>query len=68
MINTNCNNSDMTAVSWFANPNMSVMNVLNHTVCVLFSHLSELAFTRCMNTMVLTQNSVKCMEKFVVVG
>ena len=68
MINTNCNNSDMTAVSVLANLNMSIMNMLNHTVCVLFSHLSELTFTRCMNAMVLTQNSVECMVKFVVVG
>ena len=68
MINTNCNNRSMTAVSGFANLNMGVMNMLNHTMSVFFSLLSEFAFTRCMNAMVLTQNSVECMEKFVVVG
>ena len=68
MINTNCNNSDMTAVSGIANLNMSVMNMLNHTVGIFLSLLSKFTFTRCVNIVILAQNTIECMEKFMVVG
>ena len=69
MISTDSNsNSDLTAMCVTAYPNMSVVNMLNHTVSVFLSLLSKFTFTRCVNTVILTQNSVKCMEKFMVVG
>ena len=68
MINTDSNNSNLTAMCVTAYLNMSVMNMLNHTVGIFLSLLSKFTFTRCVNIVILTQNSVECMEKFMVVG
>jgi hypothetical protein len=68
MIDTNSNNSDLTAMCVTAYFNMSVVNMLNHTVSVLLSLLSKFTLTWCVNTVILAQNSIECMEKFMVVG
>ena len=54
MINTDSNNSDLTAMCVTAYLNMSVMNMLNHTVGIFLSLLSMFTFTWSVNIVILT--------------